>query len=30
MIYQFFRILGLVLGYPLQLLFFKRKMNKLH
>lgn len=25
MIYNFFRILGLVLGYPLQMLFFKRK-----
>ena len=25
MIYEFFRILGIVLGYPLQLLFFKRK-----
>lgn len=25
MIYSFFRVLGLVLGYPLQLLFFKRR-----
>lgn len=25
MIYQVFRVLGLILGYPLQLLFFKRK-----
>ena len=25
MIYEIFRIIGLVLGYPLQLLFFKRK-----
>ena len=26
MIYNFFRVLGLVLGYPLQLLFFKTKV----